>query len=194
MADSPPEEEIPAIKTKRVMDKCVVQMFPNGSVSMYPIEASRVDEVIELIKDNTASPIDPVTMKPRSNEEQEAYLSTLPNGGRGAVVAVIDDAVRLAMDRTFREAWTWATDAPVIDIDMEKAKQVHVARLREERAAILADLDVAYQRADESGDAAAKAKIAAEKQVLRDITEDPRIAAATTPDDLKKIVISPIDK
>ncbi|MEJ0012348.1 MAG: hypothetical protein WDM94_06895 [Bauldia sp.] len=70
---------------------------------------------------------------------------------------------------------------------MDKARAIHCDRMRAARAPRLAALDIAYQRADESGDAAAKAAVAARKQALRDVTADPAIAAAETPDALKAV-------
>jgi len=59
--------------------------------------------------------------------------------------------------------------------------------MREARAPLLADLDVAYQRADEAEDQGAKRVIATRKKALRDITELPEIEAATTAEELKLI-------
>ena len=44
-----------------------------------------------------------------------------------------------------------------------------------------------YQRADEAGDTGAKADIAKRKQALRDVTADPAIEAARTPDELRAV-------
>lgn len=90
-------------------------------------------------------------------------------------------------DRTFRGAWT--LDAGVIVVDMDRARALHLEALRAARAPLLAALDVQYQRADEENDAEAKAEVIARKQVLRDITDDPRIAAAATPEQLKALTI-----
>lgn len=90
--------------------------------------------------------------------------------------------------RDFRNAWK--IDGGKIDHDMEKAKEILKAKLRVDRAPLLSALDVEYQKADESGDSLKKRALAAEKQKLRDVTSDPRIAAATTIEDLTKIKIS----
>lgn len=89
----------------------------------------------------------------------------------------------LPQDRTFREAWKH--DGFSLSIDMQKARYIWRGKLRELRAPKLASLDIEYQRADESGDVAAKARIVSRKQSLRDVTSDPRIDAAQTTDDLK---------
>lgn len=56
----------------------------------------------------------------------------------------------------------------MIVINLDKAREVTKTRLRSEREPLLAALDVAFQRALESG--ADTTAIVAEKQRLRDIT------------------------
>jgi len=56
----------------------------------------------------------------------------------------------------------------MITVNFDKAKELTKARLRIERAPLLAAQDVAFQRALESG--ADTTAIVAEKQRLRDIT------------------------
>jgi hypothetical protein len=57
----------------------------------------------------------------------------------------------------------------MITINMDKAKEITKARLRAERAPLLAAQDVAFQRAIEAN--ADTSAIVAEKQRLRDITK-----------------------
>lgn len=85
-------------------------------------------------------------------------------------------------DRTFREAWK--SD---LTVDMAKARDIWRGKMRTAREPLLAALDIEYQRADERGDAEAKADVVSRKQALRDVTDDPAIDAAQTPDDLKAI-------
>lgn len=56
-------------------------------------------------------------------------------------------------------------------INMRFAVELTKQRLRNERAPLLADLDVQYMRAIEAGDAEKQAAVVAEKQRLRDITK-----------------------
>ena len=86
-------------------------------------------------------------------------------------------------DRTFRGAWQFNGDA--VDVDMTAALAIHKDNLRAERAPRLDALDVEYMKALEAGTGAAD--IAAEKETLRNITDDARLAAATTPDELKAL-------
>jgi hypothetical protein len=99
----------------------------------------------------------------------------------------IRDAASLTVpaDRTFRGAWQF--DGNAVEIDMDKARDIHRDHLRAERGPKLAALDVAYMKAlEQAGDTAA---IAAEKQALRDVTADARIADATTPEALKALTL-----
>ena len=57
------------------------------------------------------------------------------------------------------------------EVNIDKAKAIHRDKFREARAPKLAALDIAYIRADESGDAEKKAELAAQKQALRDVTK-----------------------
>lgn len=89
-------------------------------------------------------------------------------------------------DRTFRNAWK--AEGGAIVHDMVKCRAIHRDVLRAKRQPLMAALDVEYMRADEAGDTAKKAEIAAKKQALRDVTKDPVIDAARTPEELKAIM------
>ena len=97
----------------------------------------------------------------------------------------VRDASSLSVptDRTFRDAWSFNGDA--VEVDMTKAREIHKENLREERKIRFEELDVSYMKALESGSGASA--IATQKQTLRDIPEDSRIANASTPDALKAL-------
>lgn len=76
----------------------------------------------------------------------------------------------------------------MITVNMDKARDIKKDMLRAERKDKLEALDVEFMRAVEAGDTVAQTTIAAKKQALRDATDDPAIAAATTPDELKAVV------
>lgn len=88
-------------------------------------------------------------------------------------------------ERDFRNAWKDENGGIVID--MPKAREIHKDHMRECRCPLLQDLDVQYQRADEKGEAELKKQIAQRKQALRDVTKDPAIEAADTPEELKRV-------
>lgn len=68
-----------------------------------------------------------------------------------------------------------------IGINIDKAKDIKRDHFRSARKPLLEALDVAFVRALESGDAAAQASIAAEKQALRDVTK------VALPDDVEAL-------
>lgn len=77
----------------------------------------------------------------------------------------------------------------MISVNMTKAAQIKKDMIRSERKPKLEALDVDFMRAVEANDAAAQAEISAQKQALRDVTADPRISAAKTPDELKALTL-----
>ena len=92
----------------------------------------------------------------------------------------------IPVERRFRAAWRDGGQS--VAVDMPAAREIHRDYLRALRAPILAKLDTEYMRADEAGDVAAKARIAAQKQALRDVTADPAIEAAKTPEALAAVL------
>ena len=77
----------------------------------------------------------------------------------------------------------WEMDATSVTVNMDKAKELTKARLRQERTPLLQAQDVAFQRAQESG--ADTTAIVAEKQRLRDITS--LADSATTLEELRSL-------
>ena len=74
---------------------------------------------------------------------------------------------------------------PII-VNMAKARAIHMNRIRAVRNKQLASLDVPFMRAVETGDASELARIASEKQVLRDIPQTLDLTT-DTPEELKAI-------
>ena len=68
-------------------------------------------------------------------------------------------------------------------VDMAKAREIHKTKIRIARESKLAELDVEFQKALETG--ASTADIVAKKQALRDAPADSGIAAASDADALK---------
>lgn len=73
----------------------------------------------------------------------------------------------------------------MITINLDKAKEITKQRLREEREPLLAEQDVAFQRALESG--ADTTLIVAEKQRLRDVTK--LVDTVATLEELKALTV-----
>ena len=68
-------------------------------------------------------------------------------------------------------------------IDMAKTREIHKANIRDARTPKLAELDIEFQKALETG--ASTTDIVAKKQALRDAPADSDIAAASDTDALK---------
>ena len=68
-------------------------------------------------------------------------------------------------------------------VDMAKAREIHKNKIREARAPKLAELDVEFQKALETG--ASTTDIVAKKQALRDAPADSSIDAAINEFQLK---------
>jgi uncharacterized protein YdaT len=69
----------------------------------------------------------------------------------------------------------------MVSVNIEKAKEITKNRLREERKPLLEAQDVAFMKAQESGEDTTA--IVAEKQRLRDITD--QVDSMTTVEELK---------
>lgn len=98
------------------------------------------------------------------------------------------EANEIPSDRTFRNAWK--DGGRTIEHDLPKCRAIWREKLREARAPALAAFDVQYMLADERGDVLEKQRIATAKQKLRDVTADPAIEEAQTPEELKRVMPS----
>lgn len=141
----------------------------------------------------------------------EIGIYTRPDGGVSIVHPVGDD-LETAMKkigvtdwvrgsskdlpgRTFRDAWRH--DGNAISIDMPTAREIHKQRLREMREPLLDSLDRAFTRAQgrlalggnrEEEAKATLAAVEANRQALRDVTADPAIEKAATPEELAAVI------
>jgi hypothetical protein len=68
-------------------------------------------------------------------------------------------------------------------VDMAKAREIHKTNIREARTSKLAELDIEFQKALETG--ASTTDIVAKKQALRDALADSGIDSASDTDALK---------
>ena len=71
----------------------------------------------------------------------------------------------------------------IVKIDMAVAKEIHKTNIRNARTPKLAELDIEFQKALETG--ASTTDIVAKKQALRDAPAADNISSAATTDDLK---------
>lgn len=112
--------------------------------------------------------------------ENKAILNFDINGS----IVTFDDT-KFPKSRTYRNAFVKSGDS--IIVDMVKAREIHRDLLRKERAPLLVDLDIIYMIAQETG--TDTTDIIAEKNVLRDITDDPRIDNASSTEELEALTI-----
>lgn len=184
--------------------KKIIYRRPDGGVSVVnPSAGARLVSGVKIVVNGETSlrevdppePFDRFTrllnaggVFPVWAETEDAFLARVaakdvPPGASS--VQVVEES-QIPSDRTFRDAWT--AGAGKVDHDMAKCREIHRNRLRWARTPLLAALDIEYQRADENGDGVAKAVIAAKKQALRDVTKDPAIEEAKTPEALAAVV------
>ena len=98
-----------------------------------------------------------------------------------------DDVIPL--DRTFRDAWADITPELTIDVDMTKARNIHLESIRIKRNAELSKLDIEAIKAQDMGNVETLAQIRARKQELRDLpaTLAPTLFSASSVDELEAI-------
>ena len=122
---------------------------------------------------------------PKDFTEAQALERAAKDIPQDAINFTIVNEDAIPADRTFRNAWR--ADGEAVVVDMDAAREVWRDKLREARKPLLEALDVAYQRADETGSRSEKDAVAAKKQALREITAHPSIEAAGTPNELKSV-------
>lgn len=122
-----------------------------------------------------------------SDEEYRrfVYARAIPKNATN-VHELSEDWVIPDIDRAYRDAWV--TDGKTVSVDMAKAREVHKDKLRDLRAPLLAAADVEMLKAYK--DRALQDTIEAKRQQLRDVTTDPMIAAARTPNELRAAIPS----
>lgn len=107
-------------------------------------------------------------------------------GYRGKVIGIFDESA-VPADRYFRGAWTWNTPDPKVDIDIEKARDIHMVNLRRDRNRKLEELDKETMKV--ISDPIRLAEVEKQKQALRDMPETikPQLESATTTDEIKAV-------
>lgn len=75
----------------------------------------------------------------------------------------------------------------MITVNMDKAKQIHVAKMRAARAEVFKQVDADRAIATDAADQTALASVKARATELRDVTKHPDLLAAKTPDQLKAV-------
>jgi hypothetical protein len=85
--------------------------------------------------------------------------------------------------RTFRDAWE--DEGTKVQVNMAKARIIHMDRIRAARDEKLKSLDLDYMLADEQNNQAEKDRIATQKQALRDLPATADLNQFAAPESLK---------
>jgi hypothetical protein len=86
--------------------------------------------------------------------------------------------------RKFRDAWKQNAASGKPEVDMPRARDIHMNKIRVVRNEELAKEDINFQRAIEADDASAKTSVATKKQALRDLPATFDLSGANTDDEL----------
>ena len=125
-----------------------------------------------------------------SPEQEESALSAYADKWAGTDFAYISHRKigegEIPPDRTFRNAWVDSGEKIVQD--MPKCREIWRNRLRELRGPKFEPLERAQRTALASGNMVEARRLEVELQKLRDVTADPAIEAAATPEQLKAVM------
>jgi hypothetical protein len=171
--------------------KKIIYTRPDGGISVvHPTEGARLALGVLLADDTVLTSETPVPVDrflrrwpvagatvewAETEDEFVARIAKKDVPAEAINVQIVDDTV-VPADRTFRDAWR--QNGAAIEHDMEKCRAIHRQRIREARAPILAALDIEQLRGRDVLD---------RKQALRDAPADPRIAAASSVEQLKAV-------
>jgi len=115
------------------------------------------------------------------NSSIEEELAKWPEEDRASVVSYKEiDESEIPTDRHFREAWDYD-----LKINMGKARDIHMDRIRAARDEKLKALDIETMKGRD---------VQAEKQALRDIPQTLDLSTATTPEELKALWPQELEK
>lgn len=101
-------------------------------------------------------------IEPNPGFTLEQAISKMPNN---IPTGIVDSE---EIDYYFADAYEFQNGK--VNINMEKAKEIHVNKFRIVRAPLLSKLDIEFMKAVESNSKALQKEITAKKQKLRDIT------------------------
>jgi hypothetical protein len=169
----------------------MLEMFDPVSRTRKLLRSNEIDfetdeEVLNWIINNDVPTYRKLMIDGETEEEAKSRLSVDDLDQK--VQYRITEKSNLPESRDFRNAWTDDNPTETVDVNMEKARGIHLNKLRELRKPKLDALDKEYMKADEMSNTAKKVEIAAKKQALRDIPQTLDLSIAQTPDELKAII------
>lgn len=157
-----------------------------------------VQRIVYTRPDGGVAVVAPVISRddPETMTVEEAVARALALLPAEAMEPGVIDAAEMPQDPSFREAWRLEpADGGVeesagvggrIIIDMERAREIHMNRIRRARDTELAKLDIDFIRAIEIGDLDEQAEIALHKQRLRDTPQTFDLSGYATPEELEE--------
>lgn len=148
--------------------KLIIYSRPDGGVALVSPSPRKMAELIEDMTENEAL--------------AEIRKKAVPDDATNVHVC---DVVEIPTDRTFRDAWE--CPAGKVSVNMPRARDIHMGRIREARGPEFTRLDNEWMRATGQKNTVEAERIEAHRQVLRDIPQTLDLTAAITPDDLKAI-------
>lgn len=200
MSDGSVQISQPSLKRRRVIDQPSItvtiqpNMLPDGTLDpIQPppsiIPATYRDETdqewLARLMERTPAQVE-IQAARRAAEAARLGLPAEPLVAQH--VGLTKDLILEGDDNgAFREAWGWNGERVVLD--MEKARAIHLARLRVERNAALAALDGAEMAALGTDSAEALAEIRAQKKALRDAPQEVSgaVLAAASAAELRRV-------
>lgn len=141
--------------------KVIIKKSDGSVVLMELAEATDVDSQVDIIKENLLG---------------DEYVSH----------RVVDDS-QIPEDSYFFEAWTDDYDTDTVDVDMTKAQNIHMGKIRAARSLKFEELGFPTKLDADLEAAIIPESTRATLQTLRDIPQNIDLTVATTPDELKAI-------
>ncbi len=142
--------------------------------------------IVYQSKEGIASVVNPAPTY--SGTMEELLKDTVPDDCKDTADIVNVDTLPMDKDgnvcRVFRNAWD-TEKGKSAEVNLTKAKEMAKDNVRKARTPKFQELDILYQRADEAGDADAKAAVVVKKQTARDATADTKITNADSVANLK---------
>ena len=116
-------------------------------------------------------------LKDSLEDTVDKFAESLNLEGKSVISYREIDTVNLPIDTYFRDAWTDDYDSSTVDVDMAKARNIHMDNIRLARDEKLTELDKRKYGPEKD----------TERQLLRDLPAGIGLTAATTPEELKMI-------
>lgn len=177
--------EIIVLGQKRKQDRCIIYGFIELDNKNVEIVVGDENFNIADLEEDTLSEYTIVFP-----DVEKDIIGKWIKSSRDAVVSIRKiNKEEVPSDRTFRDSWQ--DEGNNISHNMNKAKEIHLKRLRERRNYLLSEKDKEWMKAVGQENKTEADKIEAERQALRDFPEilKPDLDAAKTIEELKLITL-----